>query len=114
MLEKIAALGLCGLATPESHGGTGRDILAVVPPGEARVWNQAVVARLAELRPDAYRGWEAEQLTAALKPYGISVGQVWGTDPKTGEGANRRGIDRQAVADAATERERRRRGGQPP
>lgn len=30
MLEKIAALGLCGLATPESHGGTGRDILAVV------------------------------------------------------------------------------------
>jgi S-DNA-T family DNA segregation ATPase FtsK/SpoIIIE len=73
-----------------------------------------VVARLAELRPEAYGGWEAEQLTAALKPYGISVGQVWATDSATGEGANRRGIDRQAVAEAATERERRRRGDQPP
>jgi S-DNA-T family DNA segregation ATPase FtsK/SpoIIIE len=90
------------------------DVLAVVPASEVRVWNQTVVARLAELRPQVYAGWEAEQLTAALKPYGITVGQVWGTDPATGEGANRRGIDRQAVAEAATERERRRRGGQPP
>jgi S-DNA-T family DNA segregation ATPase FtsK/SpoIIIE len=90
------------------------DVLAVVPASEARVWNQTVVARLAELRPEAYGGWEAEQLTAALKPYGISTGQVWATDPASGEGANRRGIDRQAVADAATERERRRHGGQPP
>jgi DNA segregation ATPase FtsK/SpoIIIE, S-DNA-T family len=90
------------------------DVLAVVPASEARVWNQTVVARLAELRPEVYGGWEAEQLTAALKPYGISTGQVWGTDPESGEGANRRGIDRQAVADAATERDRRRHGGQPP
>jgi S-DNA-T family DNA segregation ATPase FtsK/SpoIIIE len=90
------------------------DVLAVVPVSEARVWNQTVVARLAELRPEVYGGWEAEQLTAALKPFGITTGQVWGTDPETGEGANRRGIDRQAVADAATERERRRHGGQPP
>jgi S-DNA-T family DNA segregation ATPase FtsK/SpoIIIE len=73
-----------------------------------------VVARLAELRPEVYAGWEAEQLTAALKPYGITTGQVWATDPDTGEGANRRGIDRRAVADAATERERRRHGREPP
>jgi DNA segregation ATPase FtsK/SpoIIIE, S-DNA-T family len=78
------------------------------------VWNQTVVARLAELRPDVYGGWEAEQLTAALKPYGITTGQVWATDPATGEGANRRGINRQAVAEAATERERRRGGREPP
>jgi S-DNA-T family DNA segregation ATPase FtsK/SpoIIIE len=90
------------------------DILAVVPAGETRVWNQTIVARLAELRPDVYGGWEAEQLTAALKPYGITTGQVWATDPKTGEGANRRGIDRQAVAQAATERERRHHGREPP
>jgi DNA segregation ATPase FtsK/SpoIIIE, S-DNA-T family len=90
------------------------DVLAVVPASEARVWNQTVVARLAELRPEVYGGWEAEQLTAALKPHGISTGQVWGTDPETGEGANRRGIDRQAVAQAATERERRRHGRGPP
>ena len=90
------------------------DILAVVPASETRVWNQTVVARLTELRPDVYGGWEAEQLTAALKPYGITVGQVWATDPASGQGANRRGIDRQAVADAATERERRRGGREPP
>jgi S-DNA-T family DNA segregation ATPase FtsK/SpoIIIE len=90
------------------------DVLAVIPAGEARVWNQTVVARLAELRPEVYGGWEAEQLTAALKPYGITTGQVWATDPATGEGANRRGIDRHTVATAATERERRRGGREPP
>jgi S-DNA-T family DNA segregation ATPase FtsK/SpoIIIE len=90
------------------------DVLAVVPADQARVWNQTVVARLAELRPEIYAGWGPEQLTAALKPHGVAVGQVWGTDPTTGEGANRRGIDRHAVVEAATERERRRRGGQPP
>src|SRR6266545_790263 len=47
------------------------DVLAVVPASEARVWNQTVVARLAELRPEVYGGWEAEQLTAALKPFGV-------------------------------------------
>jgi S-DNA-T family DNA segregation ATPase FtsK/SpoIIIE len=90
------------------------DVLAVVPADQARVWNQTVVARLAELRPEVYAGWGPEQLTAALKPHGIVTGQVWGTDPATGEGANRRGIDRHTVVEAATERERRRRGGQPP
>jgi len=86
------------------------DVLAVIPASEARVWNQTVVARLAELRPEVYGGWEAEQLTAALKPHGITTGQVWGTDPATGEGANRRGIDRRAVAEAAE----RTRPGEPP
>jgi S-DNA-T family DNA segregation ATPase FtsK/SpoIIIE len=90
------------------------DILAVVPASHAKVWNQTVVARLAELRPEVYGGWGAEQLTAALKPHGIATGQVWGTDPATGESANRRGIDRHAVATAATERERRRRDDPPP
>jgi DNA segregation ATPase FtsK/SpoIIIE, S-DNA-T family len=85
------------------------DILAVVPADQAKVWNETVVARLAELRPEVYGGWAGEQLTAALKPHGISVGQVWGTDPVTGEGANRRGITRALVTEAA-ERTRR----QPP
>jgi S-DNA-T family DNA segregation ATPase FtsK/SpoIIIE len=83
------------------------DILAVVPADQAKVWNQTVVARLAELRPDVYGGWEPEQLTAALKPHGVSTGQVWGTDPATGESANRRGITRAQVVEAA-ERARRR------
>jgi DNA segregation ATPase FtsK/SpoIIIE, S-DNA-T family len=84
------------------------DLLAVVPTGEAKVWNETVVARLAELRPDSYQGWAAEQLTVALKPYGVPVGQVWGTTPD-GQGANRRGITR---ADLTTAAQRRRH--QPP
>jgi S-DNA-T family DNA segregation ATPase FtsK/SpoIIIE len=84
------------------------DILAVVPADQPKAWNQTVVARLAELRPDHYGGWEAEQLTAALKPYGVSVGQVWGSDPTTGENANRRGITRAQVAEAAQRARRRR------
>jgi DNA segregation ATPase FtsK/SpoIIIE, S-DNA-T family len=83
------------------------DILAVVPADQAKAWNQTVVARLAELRPDLYGGWEPEQLTAALKPLGVSVGQVWGTDPATGDSANRRGITRAHVAEAAAKRPRR-------
>jgi DNA segregation ATPase FtsK/SpoIIIE, S-DNA-T family len=89
------------------------DILAVIPPSEAKVWSETVLERLADLRPDLYGTLTRDQLTAALKPYGITTGQVWGTTGD-GRGANRRGIDRQAVADAATQRDRRRAGGSPP
>jgi S-DNA-T family DNA segregation ATPase FtsK/SpoIIIE len=88
-------------------------VLAVVPAGEGRVWNETVIARLVELRPEVYGGWEPEQLTAALKPHGVTVGQIWGTDPASGKGANRRGITRAQVAEAA-DRLRRRALGPPP
>ncbi|GID28877.1 cell division protein FtsK [Paractinoplanes brasiliensis] len=86
------------------------DILTVVPLGEPKVWSEAVAARLAELRPEVYGGWKPEQVAAALKPYGIPVGrQVWGTDPATGEKANRKGIHRDDIAAAVAERNQRRR-----
>ncbi|WP_018637623.1 P-loop NTPase family protein [Parafrankia elaeagni] len=81
------------------------DVLAVIPASETKVWSETIVARLAELRPDAYTGWGAEQLTVALKPYGISPGQVWGTTTG-GKGANRRGIERQQIVSAITDRSR--------
>ncbi|MET9654610.1 cell division protein FtsK [Streptomyces sp. NPDC006460] len=81
-----------------------RDILAVVPAEEPKVWSEVVVARLAELRPDVYGGWDPEGLAAALKPHGISTTQVWGkTD--SGKGANRRGIERSRISAAITERD---------
>src|SRR6266540_6074693 len=49
------ALGEAPEPTTDTTARLLGDILAVVPPSEARVWNQTVVARLAELRPDAYR-----------------------------------------------------------
>ncbi|MFF2144462.1 cell division protein FtsK [Kitasatospora sp. NPDC058190] len=83
------------------------DILAVVPAAEAKVWSETVVARLAELRSEVYAGWAPDQLTAALKPHGISTGQVWGT-AEDGKGANRRGITRAHIVAAATKRDQKR------
>jgi DNA segregation ATPase FtsK/SpoIIIE, S-DNA-T family len=77
------------------------------------VWSETVLERLATLRPEVYGELTRDQFTAALKPYGITTGQVWGTTGD-GRGANRRGIDRHAVTDAATQRDRRRPGGSPP
>lgn len=68
-----------------------------------KLWNEAVVPRLAELRPAVYGEWTPEQLTAALKPYGIRTVQVWGTT-EDGKGANRRGIRSADVLKAIAER----------
>ena len=80
------------------------DILAVVPADDAKVWSETVVARLAGLRPEVYRGWDPEQLSAALKPLGITTRQVWGT-AEGGKGANRRGILRADILSAIAERD---------
>ncbi|MEU7985288.1 cell division protein FtsK [Streptosporangium canum] len=88
------------------------DIAAVLQPGEAKVWNETVVDRLAELRADVYGPWAEQegpaktaQLTNALKPYGIKTGQVWGTPAGGGKGANRIGIVREDILTAITERD---------
>ncbi|MEV1170725.1 cell division protein FtsK [Nonomuraea sp. NPDC049784] len=89
------------------------DILAVVPPSEAKVWNEVVVDRLAELRPDIYGAWAAleggaktAQLTTALKPYAVRTMQVWGTPESGGRGANRIGIARDDITTAITQRDK--------
>jgi S-DNA-T family DNA segregation ATPase FtsK/SpoIIIE len=80
------------------------DVLKVVTADEEQVWNERVAARLAELRPDVYAGWKAENVTAALKPWGVKADQVWGTTDE-GEGKNRRGIRRADVVAAITRRD---------
>jgi DNA segregation ATPase FtsK/SpoIIIE, S-DNA-T family len=86
------------------------DIAVVVP--EPKLWSETVVARLAELRPGIYGAWgdmepedHAAQLTAALRPYGVRTGQVWGITGD-GKGANRRGITRDDITKLLTERNR--------
>ncbi|MFJ7968535.1 cell division protein FtsK [Streptomyces sp. NPDC096324] len=86
------------------------DILAVVPAEEPKAWSETVVARLAELRPDVYGGWDAEGLAAALKPHGITTGQVWGKT-ESGKGANRRGIERARITTTIAERDGKRDAG---
>ncbi|MFI9213266.1 cell division protein FtsK [Streptomyces sp. NPDC053253] len=79
------------------------DVLDVILDGEKAVWCERIATRLASLRPDSYTGWKGENVTAALKPYGIKPGQVWGTTDD-GKGANRRGIDRTDITAAITHR----------
>lgn len=80
------------------------DVLKVIPAGEDQVWCERVAARLGELRPDVYEGWQGENVTAAVKPWGIKTGQVWG-QTEAGEGKNRRGIKRADVVAAITRRD---------
>lgn len=96
------------------------DILAVLPDDIEKIWNDTTIDRLAQLRPHVYGPWAAldagaktAQLTAALKPFGVSTSQVWATDPATGAGANRRGIARADIVRALT-KQRRGRHTQPP
>jgi S-DNA-T family DNA segregation ATPase FtsK/SpoIIIE len=84
------------------------DIAAVV--SEPKLWSETVVTRLAQLRPEVYGPWgqmepdaRAAQLTTALKPYGVRTGQVWGST-EDGRGANRRGITRDDITQAITDR----------
>lgn len=81
------------------------DVLAVV---DDRAWLETVAERLAELRP-AYQGWERSNVSAALKPYGVTPAQMWMTDPGTGKGANRYGITAEAIRKAIAERDGKRR-----
>lgn len=76
------------------------DVLAVVPAGEAKVWSEVVVDRLAEFRPKVYAGWGPDQLAVALKPYGIATAQIGRR--VDGQVVNRRGIDRAHIAAAIT------------
>ncbi|MGW7514622.1 cell division protein FtsK [Streptomyces sp. NPDC054796] len=80
-----------------------RDVLAVVPASEPKVWNELLAERLAELRPEVYEGWAAEQLSAALKPLGIDTVQIGRR--VNGKVVNRRGIVRAEIAAAVAERD---------
>jgi S-DNA-T family DNA segregation ATPase FtsK/SpoIIIE len=68
------------------------DVAAVMPEPKAHL--AAVAARLAELRPAVYGGWDERAAGAALRAKGVTVGQVWA------DGANRNGIEREAVLTA--------------
>ncbi|MEU6160947.1 cell division protein FtsK [Streptomyces sp. NPDC047130] len=78
------------------------DILAVIPARETKMWSETVVARLAELRPEVYAGWDPENLSAALKPHGVSTIQVGRR--VDGKVVNRRGIDRSHITETVAER----------
>jgi S-DNA-T family DNA segregation ATPase FtsK/SpoIIIE len=84
------------------------DVAASWPAGDDAAWNETLLERLAQLRPDVYRRWDAAQLTAALSGYGITTGQIGRRiDGKT---VNRRGPARADILHAITERNQNRGG----
>ncbi|MEV7983346.1 cell division protein FtsK [Streptomyces sp. NPDC086519] len=80
------------------------DTLKSVGIDEKAVWCERIAARLAEMRPDVYGEWKGENVTAALKPWGVRTDQVWGNDD-AGEGKNRRGIKRADLVAAIARRD---------
>jgi S-DNA-T family DNA segregation ATPase FtsK/SpoIIIE len=80
------------------------DVLKSMGADEKAVWCERLAVRLGELRPDVYGEWRGENVTAALKPWGIKTGQVWGQTDE-GEGKNRRGIERADVVAAIARRD---------
>ncbi|MBQ0849548.1 cell division protein FtsK [Streptomyces sp. BH-SS-21] len=85
------------------------DILAVVPAKEPKAWSETVVARLADLRPEVYDGWDPDALNAALKPHGVATIQVGRR--VDGKVVNRRGIERAHILAAIAERDGKRDAG---
>lgn len=69
------------------------DLASVWPAGEDKVWSERLCELLTGLRPDHYRGLDPAGLNSQLKPYGVTVKQVWAKVP-AGENPNRRGVHR--------------------
>lgn len=80
------------------------DLAQVWPAGENAAWNEALCSRLIELRPDFYTGWKSEQLTSAIKPYGVIVGDIGRRID--GKAITRRGIRLDDLTQIIAERNR--------
>ncbi|MEV6693195.1 cell division protein FtsK [Micromonospora sp. NPDC051196] len=86
------------------------DLARVWPGDEKSAWNETLCGLLAELRPDVYGGWEAAQLTTALKPHPlIKVADVGRRID--GKSVTRRGIKHTDLLAAIAERDRKRSAG---
>ncbi|MFF3864177.1 cell division protein FtsK [Micromonospora sp. NPDC001898] len=86
------------------------DLARVWPGDDKAAWNETLCTLLAELRPDVYGGWEAAQLTTALKPHPlVKVGDVGRRID--GKATTPRGIKHADLLAAIAERDRKRSAG---
>jgi S-DNA-T family DNA segregation ATPase FtsK/SpoIIIE len=96
MARAIEARAAAGVLPAPEDGTPARpaadvlaDVAAVWPAGEDAAWNETLLERLTNMRPDVYGPWEPAQLTAALAVHHIRAGQIGRRiDGKT---VNRRG-----------------------
>lgn len=78
---------------------------AAVMAGKKKIWASVLVKLLAGLRPEVYADLTTDQLRAALAPHDVTPGQVWGSDPDTGESGNRQGYALTDITTAITKRD---------
>lgn len=79
------------------------DILACVGPMEEKVWSCTLLTALAELRPDAYEGWDETTFAKALGAHAVKTIQISKNDDN-GVRRNWRGVEIQVVREAAQAR----------
>jgi S-DNA-T family DNA segregation ATPase FtsK/SpoIIIE len=116
MARAIAARTDAGtLPTPDSQTrdrGPAYDVLSDVatvwPSGQDAVWNETLIERLTEYRPEVYTGWKPAQLTTALDVHGIKATQIGRR--VNGKTVNRRGPAHADITTAIAERNRKRAG----
>jgi S-DNA-T family DNA segregation ATPase FtsK/SpoIIIE len=105
---RVAGGRLTGLAAGldpdiDTDNGSILDHLASVwPQGQGRVWFEVLAELLASTYPQ-YEGWTVEQVSAAVKPHGLSTCQI--NRSVHGVATNRRGLARVDLARVLGERE---------
>jgi S-DNA-T family DNA segregation ATPase FtsK/SpoIIIE len=78
--------------SPPGDRQAARDVLSVFGD-EPKLWTDEILSRLSTL-DDRYATWGAEDLSAALRPFGVTPVQVWR------HGRNRNGYERAALVAA--------------
>jgi hypothetical protein len=84
------------METPDTSPQILVDMSAVWPLSEPKIGGQVMADRLAGHDPSRYRGWKAEQVTKAVKMFGMSARSVW--VPELGKSAQ--GYDREELIEA--------------
>jgi DNA segregation ATPase FtsK/SpoIIIE, S-DNA-T family len=83
------------------------DVLGVVPATQDKVAAEVLREWLATAHPEVYGDWTTDRLTASLRSYGIDTSVQVNRPGPDGQRRNLRGITRQSVADALTQRGRK-------
>jgi S-DNA-T family DNA segregation ATPase FtsK/SpoIIIE len=86
-----------------------RDLLGVFPAGEDKAACETLASLLAQAHPEVYGDLSAEQLGASLRGVGVNTSVQVNRFDDDGRRRNLRGVTRQSLLDAATQRGRNRR-----
>lgn len=87
------------LPSPQPTQNVIYDLERVWPAGQDKAHSDVLIHELAEVWPERYGEWTPANLSAALKPYGITTAQTW-APCLDGTPCNHTGVTRQDIHDA--------------